>query len=117
MRMIRLLIAAAMTALLAGPAMAQSVSPGTPGSSPQDQGSPDSLSRSPGQIPADCTPTDARPECQTAQLPGQESPGSSLPAPSAPGVMMPPAERSESDSAPSSPPGSEGSGPDGGIGR
>lgn len=116
--MIRLLTAAAMAALLAAPAMAQSVSPGQPGSSTRDPAI-DSLSRSPGQIPADCTPTDARPECQTAQMPGQndspsaDSPASNLPEPSTPGVMMPPAERSET---PSSPSGSGSSG-SGGMGR
>lgn len=82
--MIRLLTAAAMVALFATPVLAQSgPSPGggldqTPmQSSPGAGGSIDEPT--PGaqtQVPSDCTPNDPRPECQTAQLPSDQSPGS-----------------------------------------
>ena len=85
--MIRILTAAAVAALLAGPAMAQSAGSDTGSPSTQqrslDQGSGSSLSTPPSAaVPTDCTPNDVRPECQTAQLPGQttlppQSPGSS----------------------------------------
>lgn len=92
--MIRILTAAAMAALFATPALAQT-SPGSPSteqpSQLQDQGTsgtgslgsgsgstgleptPEAQS---GQVPSDCLPNDPRPECQTAQLPSDQSPGS-----------------------------------------
>lgn len=91
--MIRLLTAAAFAVLLASPVMAQSVSPGDrPDPALQNQGSttsPGSSSSSQipglsGQMPADCTPNDPRPACQTAQLPGQEPSSRSTIAPSTP---------------------------------
>lgn len=82
--MIRLFTAAAMVALVATPVLAQSgSSPGggldqTPmQSSPEAGGS--IYQPTPGaqtQVPSDCTPNDPRPECQTAQLPSDQSTGS-----------------------------------------
>lgn len=125
--MIRLLTAAAMVALLASPAMAQSVSPSDQpsGSSStlQNQGtttSPGSSSsesmgtqQSPGltgQTPADCLPNDPRPACQTAQLPSQDTPPAS---PGASGSTTYPSERGSSGSSGSSGMGSSGSGSSG----
>lgn len=80
--MIRILTAAAVAALLAGPAMAQNA-PGSDSRSPSqleqqqrslDQGG--STFGTPGNIPTDCAPNDPRPECQTAQIPEIPSPQS-----------------------------------------
>lgn len=95
--MIRILSAAALAALLSAPALAQTQSPeATPGggqmdqpgitgqSSPSSPGMTDQSGQSPGlsedlrqspqtgQTPLDCLPNDPRPECQTAQLPGED---------------------------------------------
>lgn len=87
--MIRILTAAAVAALLAGPAMAQNA-PGSDSRSPSqleqqqrslDQGSGSTFGM-PGNIPTDCAPNDPRPECQTAQIPeipSPQSPGSEPP--------------------------------------
>lgn len=80
--MIRILTAAAMAALLASPALAQSSSsPSEQPSQLQEQDTTGSgrLESSPGaqsQVPIDCLPNDVRPECQTAQMPSDESTGS-----------------------------------------
>lgn len=88
--MIRLLSAAAMVALLASPVLAQTSPPSGSSSEPSQMQSSPGTSGSPTlgipgaqtQIPLDCTPNDPRPECQTAQLPSEQSPGS--------GSMSPP---------------------------
>ena len=67
--MTRLLTAAALAVLLASPAFAQSAG----GSQPYDSQSgagPEARPGTSGNIPTDCGPNDARPECQTAQIPG-----------------------------------------------
>ncbi|HTH16587.1 MAG TPA: hypothetical protein VL974_08040 [Magnetospirillum sp.] len=81
--MIRMLTAAALAALLATPVMAQNVSPSDNPNSVQNQGSSSPSGPMSGnsglsnQIPADCTPSDPRPACQTAQLPGSPESGTS----------------------------------------
>lgn len=130
--MIRLLTAAAMAALLASPALAQNSSPpSSPGEQPsqlQEQGTTGSGSlgsgsgstgmESPpaaqsGQVPVDCLPNDARPECQTAQMPSDQSQGSgslstspgatpeTQPEPGSPGA----APDTQNQPVPSTPPG------------
>lgn len=120
--MIRLVTAAAMVALFATPVLAQSgPSPGggldqTPmQSSPEAGGS--IYQPAPGaqtQVPSDCTPNDPRPECQTAQLPSDQSSGSrglgtepsgSLGEPgTSPESPTPDDQRSIEPSSPGSPP-------------
>jgi hypothetical protein len=119
----RLLSAAAVAALVAfpafaSPAFAQSASgtggsggtsgygssPGSGGTGIQQQ-----MQQAPGtssNIPADCTANDSRPECQTAQLPGnmgsqQQQPGSSAINPNA----VPPEQVPGSLGSPSKPSG------------
>lgn len=80
--MVRVLTAVALAALLASPALAQNVAPPADPARPDQQmqqpaypGGSSQMERAPqsGQAPSDCLPNDIRPECQTAQLPGQNA--------------------------------------------
>lgn len=118
--MIRILTAAAMAALLASPALAQSSTTeqpsqlqdqGTTGTGSLGSGSGSTGLESPpaaqsGQVPADCLPNDARPECQTAQTPSDQSPGSGSMSTS-PGGQPGAVPETESQPQPSSPPGGD----------
>jgi hypothetical protein len=89
MQMSKVLFAAAIAALLAAPAFAQNAPSSTMGGGQSTQQLPDqqnipgqpgqgTFNRGVGNIPTDCLPSDTRPECQTAQLPGsQQNPAQS----------------------------------------
>ena len=68
--MTRLLTAAALAVLLASPALAQSAG-GSPSYDSQSGALPEARPGTSGNVPTDCGPNDARPECQTAQIPGE----------------------------------------------
>ncbi|WP_173980219.1 hypothetical protein [Magnetospirillum sp. UT-4] len=111
----RLFAATAMAVLLATPVLAQTAPPSSPGAPPaelREPGAPGTSEYPPGafspgaqsgQMPADCTPNDPRPECQTAELPGES--GSSQPGS---GSSLTPDQQPGSGSAPTDQPGSSG---------